>query len=428
MRSFFSKLVFCCVFILFSVAICSEFNHDFSSESVRVYFRTHYNTEIKRTIASASKKDIVVFFGKTGAGKSTLINYLTEKQLIGVEGGDLDLSTSPIEALTIGHGGSSCTSIPSCVAYNGLQLYDFPGFNDTRGSIKDAFNALIMQRIIKSAKTVKLVLVTSWSDINTGRGTEFTSYIEEIAQIFPNLAVQDVSCLVITKVNKGDFRGLEGLERILARDSEASRPWIGGKLQPMYKPVVGDFYNEVEQRVAIIDLINTTRATKIRTVNITHVFSEKLRGQIRAIFEEEILRIAGGIINELPKIPSLSERNLDHILSSYKRSALENEVSRLFSNSSTSELFEIASDEYRAVLHDIPTIIKPKKDDVLNEVRDELNIRIRNKKDDVIEELREKLDKRAERSDRKIDKLEDKIKKQQKEIRELEQKQEAKTT
>lgn len=454
MRSFFCKLVFSCVFLLFSVVICSEFDQDPSSENIGTYFSAHYNNEMKRTIALASGKDIVVFFGKTGAGKSTLINYLTEKPLRRIEGGALEIIGPVAQALSIGHGDNSCTSVPSCMSYQNLLYYDFPGFNDTRGSINDVFNAFVMKSIIEKAKTVRIVLVASWSEIDAERGTEFAKYMDEISSLIPRRTIEEISCLVITKVKQDDFEDLaEFIRSGLARKApEATAPWRNEKVQMMYSPTSADreSYNQPDQRMIINGLIRATRPEKIGVVDIVHVFSERTRDQIKEVFKEEVIRIAQKIIERCPNVGSLSVEKIREQLHFYELLTLH--VSQDFrSLRSLSDiakfLKKIAEREYDEVLVNIDNLVMAKKYEIVNNIQacidkknsEEMSVLKREvgqlsgeldkgKKD--IRKLREEVDEEAEKrrkAKKHARKLEEKVEEQQEKIQELERKQQIET-
>lgn len=445
MGLFFCKLMFSCVFLLFSIVVCSEFDQDPSSENIGTYFSTHYDSEMKRKIALASEKDIVVFFGKTGAGKSTLINYLTEKPLRRMDGGALEIISLATQALSIGHGDNSCTSTPSCVPYQGLLYCDFPGFNDTRGSINDIFNAFVMKSIIEKAKTVRIVLVASWSEIDAERGTEFTKYMNGISSLIPRRTIEEISCLVITKVRQDDFGHLEefirsGLER---KAPEATAPWRNEKVQLMYSPVRADeeSYNQPAQRTAIIDLIRATEAAKISILDIGHVFSGGTRSQIKEVFKEEVIRIAQESTAQCPNLSTLSEEELNHYL--YVYSGMEANVRESYQNfrclSDVAKCMKkIAENEYNDILVRTLDIIMEMKYKIVKRIQEAINQKIRERNsrlEERVEKQTEKIEKLADKVARRgdaLEKLDDKIGKERKKRKELErkleQKEELKTT
>jgi putative ribosome biogenesis GTPase RsgA len=84
---------------------------------------------------SSIGKDIVVFLGITGSGKSTLINYLTDKELMVNESAQIVLrNLSDPTAMSIGEGKESETLLPKFIqTHQGLLFYDLPGFGDNRG-------------------------------------------------------------------------------------------------------------------------------------------------------------------------------------------------------------------------------------------------------------------------------------------------------
>jgi len=392
MKQLFCKLTALYTIFLFSVAICSGLDQNFNPDRIRSYFCTHYE-QTERMVNLSSEKDIVVFFGKTGAGKTTLINYLLGKSLIHTGRGRLDLDASETQGFNIGHGNSSCTSEPSCVKCGGLWYWDFPGFGDTGGPIVDSFNALIMKRVVENAKIVRFALVTNLGEIETGRGQGFEEYVNQISRLIPPTLIREtlismtsLSSLVVTKVNKDYCPDLAIFKEELAeKASQATVIWREEKSQPMYAPQLIGRYNEPDQRAAIIALIEGTRSAKIPRVDIEHVFSERIRNQLSAIFETEILEIAQRLIRQSANLSSLSKQELKDERSFYEEDFIQ-EVRNVFGKSSIVHLLrEIAGDRYAETARNIPRYCSLLKSQMLSEIERTISEK---RKDECIKELK----------------------------------------
>lgn len=83
--------------------------HDINHSNIKAILDkyTGENTDI---LNSSKDKDIVAFIGKTGSGKSTLINYLSDKQLKVSDTGAIVLNDpSDLTTMKIGIGANSET-------------------------------------------------------------------------------------------------------------------------------------------------------------------------------------------------------------------------------------------------------------------------------------------------------------------------------
>ncbi|EAR94392.3 50S ribosome-binding GTPase (macronuclear) [Tetrahymena thermophila SB210] len=91
-------------------------------------------------------QSVVVAFGSTGCGKSTILNYLLEKTLI-IKYLNLQarLCCDDPESFQIGHSVKSTTQNIQIKQNGLLKLADFPGLYDTRGIEIQVLNLLIGQ-------------------------------------------------------------------------------------------------------------------------------------------------------------------------------------------------------------------------------------------------------------------------------------------
>jgi energy-coupling factor transporter ATP-binding protein EcfA2 len=134
--------------------------------------------------ASASKKvigkDIIALIGNTGAGKSTLINYLWGLKMI-KNNGRIEVENSNEEIAKIGHSkGSSETRITQIYEKtNSYTFVDCGGFLDTRGDDVDIEVVSSLKFTLEGAKSVKLGICCDCSLLGIDRGVGFTAFLKQ---------------------------------------------------------------------------------------------------------------------------------------------------------------------------------------------------------------------------------------------------------
>ena len=139
---------------------------------------------------AASGKEIIIFLGNTGAGKSTTVNYLAgcklekiKKAAIGIKGSGVIVrvkadSAIP-EMMPIGHEKTSKTFLPDIQSDSTFTYCDCPGFLDTRGSEINIANAVNIRTAIQQAKGLKVLTLINYHSLQAekGRGLQETQKI-----------------------------------------------------------------------------------------------------------------------------------------------------------------------------------------------------------------------------------------------------------
>jgi len=159
-----------------------------------------------------NQKSVVLVLGKTGTGKSALINGLT--------GVDLEYFKHPIERTPvidcinaelqeriegktkIGHSGKSETKFPIDVEDpNGSMIYyDCGGFEDTQGAGIEIQNTFYLQALASTLNKVKIVLTVTEHTVMRERQNGILSELDQITRLFCNPEFLKSSLyLVVTK-------------------------------------------------------------------------------------------------------------------------------------------------------------------------------------------------------------------------------------
>ena len=263
---------------------------------------------------SSRGKNIVVFVGRTGSGKSTLINYLLEKELI-VDGNENIVLRNPNDpsAMKIGVTHVSETLIPKFIECNQFLFYDLPGIGDTRGTAVNLVNAAFIKNLIENAERVGIVFVISQDEITAGRGELIKQLLSNLKILIPNETIEEISALIVTKSSAK--RTVEQLvERLKEKtDGDTVVKWhIAGRLAKM--ELLNDNKINQNDRREILDAITKINKKRINTVNIGAIFNYTEQNIIKEIYIEEMQEIFDRfLLNEVDTttIKTLSIPNME---------------------------------------------------------------------------------------------------------------------
>jgi hypothetical protein len=138
-------------------------------------------------VSRASGKEVVVFFGDSGTGKSTAINFLHGCTMV-KEAGVIKVDTKSIipEMMPIGHTMHSKTFIPQIMFSDRTDILfcDPPGFIDNRGPEINISNSVNIKRVLRAASSLKFVLLITYDAIYNDRGRAIAELRKTLTNIF----------------------------------------------------------------------------------------------------------------------------------------------------------------------------------------------------------------------------------------------------
>jgi len=206
----------------------------------------------QRADSEAKGKDIVLVVGNTGAGKSTLVNYLAgcrmREEMIP---NSIDLgivAENPI--MEIGHGFPSKTEFPQMYKdpYTNLTYCDCPGFLDNRGASFEISNAYAIKRIALTAKSIKIVVLIDYHGLKSERAENLRQTLEMLRKLLGDGVLGYASSvqLLVSHAPIGEL-SLEGLKNYIRKENRADiQPFVDAFVETVtfYDPLEADTDSE----------------------------------------------------------------------------------------------------------------------------------------------------------------------------------------
>lgn len=287
----------------FTIAFGMEDVNDVTYHKVKSILEEHLENN-PGLLDSSKGKDIIVFLGNTGSGKSTLINYLSEKELRADDFNNILLANiDDPSAMAIGEGGDSETFLPRFIPVGDLLFYDMPGFNDTRGTARNLVNACFIKSIIENARSARLVFVVGSDEITAKRGDSIIELLKNVKQLVPNKPVENFSGLIVTKsqVSKialPDFIDLKlPLEWKLNPNLSIVSQWIDHqRIDQISMP--RDRQINYDNRGSILQLIGEMGYEQIENIDIGVIYDVSQQRDINLVYDAEIENIIERVISQ----------------------------------------------------------------------------------------------------------------------------------
>jgi GTP-binding protein EngB required for normal cell division len=250
-----------------------------------MYSENQYNNQ------NQPAEEIVIVVGNTGAGKSTLINYLAGAKLKSVGKkypiGFLLETEKQVGDIKIVHGAAQGTSIPDKYfdEKTGITYFDCPGYTQySDGKIINNFyihNLFEISKKLKIVAKLKIMVIASRSDIGDNM-QQFLELINKIAILSPNLEglIQNTA-LIISKSSQdiaedplkqylNEFLSENALndyindnQRLFIRHFSEPEAKVAFFSQPTQ---IGDIGSE--EAISILDKIKSTPCVEHEAINL----------------------------------------------------------------------------------------------------------------------------------------------------------------
>ena len=237
----------------------------------------------------AHEKDVIIFIGNTGAGKSTMVNFLYGCEMQEQSAKELQLKLlEPVitvkgkELMPIGHTKQSKTFMPQIEndAPNNFTYIDCPGFLDNRGPEINIANAVNIKNAIKEAKSVKVIILISYASLKADRSRGLNDMLKISSSLFgnsDNLVVNKGSILIGIS-NIPQHLDLETLKDFLIEDSPSEMEILAEKVftfDPLERKLEGGWSRtEIIENIKNLKTITTHR--KIFSTVLTNEDEKKL--------------------------------------------------------------------------------------------------------------------------------------------------------
>ena len=226
-------------------------------------------------VKNATGKDLLIFIGNTGSGKSTSINYLNGCIMESFDDNAFCTKVrvhekSEIPSITkIGHTNVSETEVPVVIEGKNYTVLDCPGFLDNRGPLTNIANAVNIRNVMKGAKSVKIVITVGFNKLISDRDSGLAQMIDIAKKLFGNedslIKNKDSIAIAVTHINIDDNKKAKNVENLkkVFNNSPIAIKLVNQVISfdPLDRPLEGGFklnqlQNHIEKIKPIIDCKN----------------------------------------------------------------------------------------------------------------------------------------------------------------------------
>ena len=258
---------------------------------------------------SFKNRNIVVFLGNIGVGKTTLINYLSGKKLKGDEMGDVVFDDpNEVSEMKICHGKNKGTVFPAFIDIEpNMTFCDLPGFKDPEATLRSLINAGLLKKVIESAHSTKLVFVIAEDEIKPQRGKRFEELLSKIVTFIPNQDIHYYSSLIITKYSP-KVAPLSKYITIYIESSDLINHWIANE-RLLKMSIPNDSIIGTEERDAILSMISKMEGMKIKKIDTSIIYTPEDEKNIIALYNYIITLTIDEVVDALEKSPYIINEN-----------------------------------------------------------------------------------------------------------------------
>lgn len=145
---------------------------------------------------SFKDKDVLLVLGNTGAGKSTVVNYLLGYELDRKIGKITSKNPSVVLPAKIGNRAKSETLFPSIYDIQPVDgsrfpylFCDCPGFWDTRGEDEKICSSILIEMIIRNARSLRAMVVVDYGSLDVSKGDDIKRLSKTLKKLIPDTSV-----------------------------------------------------------------------------------------------------------------------------------------------------------------------------------------------------------------------------------------------
>ena len=268
------------------------------------------NFEINNLLNSSKDKNIAVFVGNIRVGKSTLIYYLNDQELITDQLEKSVNLNNVIESLKgiklspdrfkVHHNQETTITegeiLPHFIKSKDLDLlfYDLSSFGDTKEIVTNLVNQGLIKNIIENSKSTKMIFVADQGDITADKGQNFKALLDKAEKLLPEESIDAFSSLIITQCTYDNEDLLSYLKEITDSHPIIETKSKKGKVTPL--PIL----NTQEHQKSILNQINKTRSFSNIKIDPLMMFQSSIQKPIHGIIEQSIYEIVSDNLKNSP--------------------------------------------------------------------------------------------------------------------------------
>ena len=305
--------------------------------------------------AKAEGRDLLMVIGNTGAGKSTMVNFIAgctmervTRKKAGLTGGNLKqkivrtaADSARKEVMKIGHSNQSQTFTPDVAHDNatGFTFCDCPGFLDNRGPEINIANAVNIKQTIGMALSVRVIVLINYHSLVADRGRGIKELIHILRDLFggsADLLVKHAPALLVgvsqapKMDDDGDLREMDEFMDIimdksgLSEEQEKLIDALGANVFVSH-PVEGMGNASWLTRPQLIECINTldpiTDPSNIFSTVLTaedeqalHDIAGKMQTRIDSFMDERAYKEAASALDQFCVIDVIDNNRVTRLL------------------------------------------------------------------------------------------------------------------